>query len=220
VDWRRGGEPPPRVRMQVVDAIAHLRPAFPAVEKLVHAFHGEQNASVKTMLADLSFGTIPRLGSSVPVLEIPQDALLTEWTNLGDGVYQTFIRSDAAQAAVLALRYSFLDVTLHGVQVLSFDSQWTREQQTRMELQPGLDTLEITYRKLRGAPPAVHLVSPIGEKLPGAQTPSNDTELAALTAEWAKANAALGKALRVQAVPDQMIFAPRELRAKAGQNCV
>ena len=209
-------DPHPRVRMEVVDAIAHLRPAFPAVEKLVHAFHGEQNASVKQMLADLSSGTAPRLASSVPVLEIPKDALLAKWNNLGEGVYQTFIHSDAAQPAVLALRYSYLDVSLNGVQVLSFDSQWTSEQQARLELQPGLNTLEITYRKLRAAPPAVYLFSPIGEKLPDARLASDDTQLAAFSAEWEKTNATLGKALRVQAVPNQMIFAPRELRAKPG----
>ena len=209
-------DPHPRVRMEVVDAVAHLRPAFPVVEKLVHAFHGEQNGSVKQMLADLSFGTAARLGSSVPVLEVPKDALLAKWNSLGEGVYQTFIRSDAAQPAVLALRYSFLDVSLNGVQVLSFDSQWSSDQQARLELQPGLNTLEITYRKLRNAPPAVHLFSPIGEKLSGAQLPSDDTQLAAFTAEYEKANAKLGKALRVQAVLNQMIFAPRELRVKPG----
>ena len=206
----------PRVRMEVVDAIAHSRPAFPAVEKLVHSFHGEQNASVKQMLADLSAGTAPRLASSVPVLEIPKDALLAKWNNLGEGVCQTFIQSDAAQPAVLALRYSYLDVSLNGVQVLSFDSQWTSEQQARLELQPGLNTLEITYRKLRAAPPAVYLFSPIGEKLSGARLASDDAQLAAFSAEWEKTNATLGKALRVQAVPNQMIFAPRELRAKPG----
>ncbi len=206
----------PRVRMEIVDAIAHLRPAFPAVEKLVHSFHAEQNVSVKQMLADLSAGTAPRLASSVPVLEIPKDALLGKWNNLGEGVYQTFIRSDAAQPAVLALRYSYLDVSLNGVQVLSFDSQWTSEQQARLELQPGLNTLEIAYRKLRAAPPAVYLFSPIGEKLSGARLASDDAQLAAFSAEWEKTTAALGKALRVQAVPNQMIFAPRELRAKPG----
>jgi glucose/arabinose dehydrogenase/plastocyanin/lysophospholipase L1-like esterase len=209
-------DPHPRVRMQVVDAIAHLRPAFPAVESLVHAMHGEQNGSVKTMLADLGAGTAPRLASSVPVLEIPKDALLAKWNDLGDGVYQTFIRSDAAQPAVLAVKYSFLDVSLNGVQVLSFDSQWSSEQQARLELQPGLNTLEIKFRRLRGNPPAVHLFSPVGEKLPGAQLPSDDAQLAAFTAELEKLNATLGKALRVQAVPNQMIFAPRELRVKAG----
>ncbi len=209
-------DPHPRVRMEIVDAIAHLRPAFPAVDKLVHAFHGEQNASVKQMLADLSAGTVPRLANSVPVLEIPKDALLAKWSNLGEGVYQTFIHSDAAQPAVLALRHSFLDVSLNGVQVLSFDSQWTSEQQARLELQPGLNTLEITYRKLRAGPPAVYLFSPIGEKLTGARPASDDAQLAAFSAEWEKINATLGKALRVQAVPNQMIFAPRELRAKAG----
>ena len=206
----------PRVRMEVVDAIAHLRPAFPQVEHLTHAFHGEQNASVKQMLADLSHGTAPRLASSVPVLEMLPETRLAKWEDIGDGIFRTFLRSTAAQPAILSLKYSFLDVSLNGVQVLSFDSQWSSEQQARLELQPGLNTLEITYRKLKGAPPAVHLFSPIGGKLEGAQTATDDVQLAAFSAESDKVNATLGQALRVQAVPNLMQFAPRELRVKAG----
>ena len=206
----------PRVRMEIVDAIAHLRPAFPQVEQLTHAFHGEQNASVKQMLADLSHGTAPRLGSSVPVLEMLPETRLAKWTALGDGSYRTFLRSEAAQPAVLAVKYSYLDVSLNGVQVLSFDSQWSSEQQARLELQPGLNTLVIAYRQLKAEPPAVYLFSPSGGKLEGAQTATDDAQLAAFSAEWEKENAALGQALRVQAVPNQMQFAPRELRVKAG----
>ena len=206
----------PRVRMEVVDAIAHLRPSLPQVEQLTHAFHGEQNASVKQMLADLSHGTAPRIGSSVPVLEILPETRLAKWEDMGGGNFRTFLRSTAAQPAILSVKYSFLDVSLNGVQVLSFDSQWSSEQQARLELQPGLNTLEITYRKLKAAPPAVHLFSPAGGQLVGAQTAADDGQLSTFSAEWEKVNATLGKALRVQAVPNQMQFAPRELRVKTG----
>lgn len=62
----------------------------------------------------------------------------------------------------------------------------------------------------------MYLFTPIGEKLEGAQTATDDAQLAGFSAEWEKANAALGQALRVQAVPNLMQFAPRELRVKAG----
>lgn len=209
-------DPHPRVRMEVVGAIARLRPALPEVEPLTRAFDGEKNADVKKMLAALSHGTAPRLGSSVPVLEIPPETRLAKWESLDGGKFRTFLQSTNAQPAILSVKHSYLDVSLNGVQVLSFDSQWSSQQQVRMELQPGLNTVEITYRKLKGAPPAVYLFSPIGGKLEGAQTAGNDAQLAAFSAEWKKANAALGDALRVQAVPNQMQFAPRELRVKAG----
>ena len=213
---RVAGDEHPRVRMEVVDAIAHLRPALPQVEQLTHAYHNEQNASVKQMLADLAHGTTPRIGSSVPVLEILPETRLEKWEDKGGGNFRTFIRSTTAQTAILAVTYSFLDVSLNGVQVLSFDSPWSSQQQARLGLQPGLNTLEITYRNLKGAPPAVYFFSPIGGKLEGAQTATDDAQLAALSAEWEKVNATLGQALRVQAVPNQMQFAPRLLRVKAG----
>ena len=213
---RAASDEHPRVRMEVVDAIAHLRPAFPQVEQITHLFPDDQNANVKRMLADLAHGTAPRIGSSVPVLEILPETRLAKWQDMGGGNFRTFLRSTAAQPAILSVKYGFLDVSLNGIQVLSFDSRWSSEQQARLELQPGLNTIEITYRNLRGAPPAVYLFNPIGEKLEGAQTVADDAQLAAFSAEWKKSNAELGHALRVQAVPNQMQFAPRELRVKAG----
>lgn len=209
-------DPHPRVRMEVVDAIAHLRSGLPQMEQLAALFQAEGNASVKQMVADLAFGTAPRLGRSVPILETPPGSQLPAWNDLGGGRHQTFISSQTAQPAVLALRHSFLDILLNGVQVLSFDSQWTSEQQTRLDLKPGLNTLEIVYRQLDGAPPPVHLISPAGGRLEGASTAGNESDLAAFTAEWKKAEAELGPALRVQAVPNQLQFAPKELRVKAG----
>jgi uncharacterized cupredoxin-like copper-binding protein len=179
-------------------------------------FRDESHADVKDMLADLAHGTAPRLGSSVPVLENPEGSRLTAWTDLGGGRHRTFVRSQSAQPAVLALRHSFLDVFLNGVLVLSFDSQWSSEQQTRLELKPGLNALEIVYRQLGGQPPPVHLFSPAGTALADAQTAGDEAQLAVFAAEWDKLQAERGPALRVQAVPNLLQFAPRELRVRAG----
>jgi glucose/arabinose dehydrogenase len=213
---RAAGDEHPRVRMEVVNAIAHLRPALPQVEQLTRSFEGEKNTGVKQMLASLSHGTAPRLGSSVPVIEILPETLLAKWEDRGGGNFRAFLRSAAAQPAILSVKYGFLDVSLNGVQALSFDSQWSSEQQARLELQPGLNAIEITYRKLKAKPPAVYLFNPVGGKLEGTQTARDDAQLAAFSSEWEKADAALGQALRVQAVPNQMLFAPRELRVIAG----
>ena len=208
-------DPHPRVQMEVVDAVAHLRAAFPLVE---HALHGipDTHADVKHMLADLRHGTAPRKGRSVPVIEIAPDTRLAQWVDAGGGVSRTFVKADAAQPATLAVRSSFLDVALNGVRVLSQDNPWSSDQQPALALQPGLNVLEITYRQLKGAPPAVHLFSPLGQRLTGVQIPGDEVQLAVVRAEWDKAQAELGEALRVQAVPNTMQFAPRELRAKAG----
>jgi len=206
----------PRVRMEVVDAIAHLRSSSPQIEQLTPVFGSETNPHVKQMLADLDHGTAPRLGSSVPVLAMPPGSRLDHWTHLGQNRYRTIIRSQAPQPALLALRYSFLDVTLNSMPMLSFDSQWSSEQQTRLPLQAGLNVLEITYRQLSGNPPPVHLFSPAGTPLEQAEPATSEAQLAEMTLEWGKIEAALESITRVQAVPHQLQFAPRQLRAKAG----
>jgi len=213
---RAATDPHPRVRMEVVDAIAHLRSSHPLVEQLTTAFREESHPDVTAMLADLTHGTTPRLGSSVPVLETPEGARLNAWSDLGSGRHRTFIHSEAAQPAVLALRHSFLDVFLNERLVLSFDSQWSSEQQTRLALDPGLNVLEIVYRQLGGPPPPVHVFSPDGTALAGARTAGDAAQLAAFAAAWESRQADRGPALRIQAVPHLLQFAPRELRVAAG----
>lgn len=210
-------DPHPRVRMEVVSAIARLRSSLPEVDALIREFDGEKNANVAQMLTSLQHGTSARLGSSVPVLEIRPETRLTQWEKIGEGKYRTFVRSAREQAAILSLKHSFLDVSFNGVQVLSFDSQWSSQQQVRLALQHGWNMVEITYRKLRGNPPAVHLFTPLGGILKDAESPIDQNQLADFAATWQKQHADAGNVLRVQAVPNQMLFAPRELRVRAGQ---
>ena len=80
-----------------------------------------------------------------------------------------------------------------------------------------MNTIEITYRRLRNAPPHVFIYDSLGQPLAGARFAADPSALTAMAATWEKAHAADADALRVQAVPNQMQFAPRELRVKAGQ---
>ncbi len=206
----------PRVRMEVVSAIARLRPAYPKIDSLVRELEGEKNTNVLQMLASLAHGTTARLGNSVPVLEIRPETRLVQWEKRDGGKFRTFFRSDREQPAILSVKHSFLDISINGVQVLSFDSQWSSQQQVGLALQRGLNIVEISYRKLRGAPPAVYLFTPVGASLQGVETAVHERQLAAFADEWQKLHADSGNVLRVQAVPNQMQFAPRELRVKAG----
>ncbi len=207
-------DPHPRVQMEVVDAIAHLRPTMPAVEHALHALT-TTSGDVQHMLADLKHGTKPAKGRSVPVLEIAPETRLTQWQDLGKGTRRTFVQADAAQPAVLSVRHGYLDVLVNGVQLLSSDSMWINDQQVQLDLRPGLNVIEITFRNARGMP-AVFLYDPLGQRLTTARPAADPASLSALAAEFEKANAALGDALIVQAVPNQMQFAPKELRMKAG----
>ena len=133
-----------------------------------------------------------------------------------DGTYRTFVDVTTPQTAVLSVKHGFIDISANGVQLASADSTYSTEQQVVFELQPGLNAIEITYRRLRNAPPPVFVYDSLGQPLAGARFASDATALKDFAAAWAKAHAADADALRVQAVPNQMQFAPRELRVKAG----
>ncbi|MST93907.1 MAG: hypothetical protein EXS33_01300 [Pedosphaera sp.] len=207
-------DPHPRVQMEVVDAIAHLRPAVPAVE---HALHGltTTHADVQHMLADLKHGTKPAKGRSVPVLEIAPETRLTQWLDLGKGTRRTFVKAEAAQPAVLSVRHGYLDVLVNGVQLLSSDSMWINDQQVQLDLRSGLNVIDVAFRNTKNPPP-VFLYDPLGQRLTTARPAADTNSLSALAAEFEKASAAFGDALIVRAVPNKMQFAPKELRVKAG----
>jgi glucose/arabinose dehydrogenase/azurin len=235
------GDPHPRVRMAAINAVAHLRPTRPGFDAVVAHLHPTEPA-VQQMLTDLRAGTQPRKGRSVPVLEVSPATRVDHWLTLAstgaseptsalkgaakqkgkaavssDGSYRTFIDVTTPQTAVLSVKHGYLDISANGIQLASADSPYSSEQQVAFELQPGLNTLEITYRRLRNPPPPVFVYDALGQPLTGARFAADAAALKTFAAAWEKAHAADANALRVQAVPNQMQFAPRELRVKAGQ---
>jgi plastocyanin/lysophospholipase L1-like esterase len=228
-------DPHPRVQMEVVDAVAHLRPTLPAVEHALHGLHST-HGDVQHMLSDLRHGTRPFRGRSVPVLEMAPGTRVRHWqwqavkepgaplafdaeagggAGPGAGIYRTFLRSDVAQPASLMLKHGFLDVALNGVQLLSHDSQWSSEQQVQLELQAGLNVIEVEFRRIGARPPSVYLFDPLGQPLSRIQSVADAGGLAAMASAWDQMKAAGGDALVVRAAPG-LQFVPRELRVKAG----
>ena len=224
----------PRVRMAVVNVAAFLRSEQPGLE---HLFHGlsDPNPAVAQMVKDLSLGTRPLKGRSVPVLEMAQDCRLPVWQSsrpdgevfdsvggkapLGgsNGTWRTLVRVEKPQSAMLSIKHGYLDVFVNGVQLLSSDSMWSSQQQAQFELAKGLNRLEVSFRKLKGGLPAVYLSSLLGERLEGVASAGDPAALGELGAAWEASHAADADAVRVQAVPNQMQFAPREIRVKAGK---
>ncbi len=230
----------PRVAMAVVNAVSHLRPTRPGVEQAIAHVHASAPA-VRQVLADLQAGTQPRASRSVPVLDLPRATRIDHWINLGQTgsgdvdpyataeqkarsmapttrSYRTLVESDVAQPAVLSVKHGFLDVRVNGVQRLTMDSPYSSENQISVELRPGVNSIEIAYRRLRGEPPPVYLFDPVGQPLARVRMAESASALQGFADTWEKANSDAPGALRVQAVPNQMQFAPAELRAKAGQS--
>ena len=235
-------DPHPRVRMAVVNAVSHLRangqPQFESALTRITA----TEPPVQQMLADLKFGTTPRKGRSVPVLEIAPETKGAQWLFLGESettepsasstaadqkkgrtapvkvkTYRTFIDTSAAQTALLSVKHGFLDVSANGVQLLSADNSFSTEQQVQIELHPGLNSIEIAFRRVKPMLPPVFICDPLGQPLAGARFAADEAALKAFAARWDQEHAGDASALRVQAVPNLMQFAPRELRVKAGQ---
>ncbi len=235
------GDPHPRVRMAAINAVAHLRPTRPAFDAVVAHLHPAEPA-VQQMLTDLRAGTQPHKGRSVPVLEVSPATQVQHWLSTTTATtdtpaappakgpkqkgkaaapvnqtVRTFIEVTTPQTAVLSVKHGYLDISANGVQLASADSPYSSEQQVAFELQRGLNSVEITFRRLRGGPPPVFIFDSLGQPLAGARFPADPAAVRESAAAWAKATAADAGALRVQAVTNQMQFAPRELRAQAGR---
>ncbi|MFM8335958.1 MAG: plastocyanin/azurin family copper-binding protein, partial [Opitutaceae bacterium] len=237
---RAGGDEHPRVRMAAINVVAHLRPQRPGIDAALAHLHAAGNAE-KQMLADLSAGTASRVSRSVPVLAVAPETRLRHWLDLGETgegelnpyatpeqkrkaknrptttrTFRTFLQVDTPQTAVLAVKHGYLELKANGVQVLSSESPYSTEHQVEIPLRRGLNQIEAAFRRLKGEPPPVFLHDPTGQPLPGARLAASADALKPWAAEWDQAESADHGALRVQAAPGLMQFAPTQLRVKAG----
>jgi azurin len=196
--------------------------------------------ALQAMQQTLKIGTKPAKGRSVPVLELNPSTRVPHW--LSDEVAspqptesapgqnagkkpkpsaartaRTYLESDQAQTALLSVSHGYLDISLNGVQLLSSDSPYSKLQQVQLELQKGLNLVEIVFRKIKADAPPVFICDMTGDPLQQARLAKAPVELQGFEEAWKKAHAADANALRVQAVPNLLQFAPKELRAKAGQ---
>jgi uncharacterized cupredoxin-like copper-binding protein len=223
----------PRVRMAVLNVVALLRPDFPQFDHVLHGFTDE-NPAVAQMLQDLRLGTRPLKGRSVPVLEMAPDSQLLCWqskrpdgevweagggkTPMGgsNGTWVTLVDSGVAQPALLSVKHGYVDIVVNGVQLLSADSMWSSQQQAQFDLNKGLNRIEISFRNLKGNVPPIYLSNLLGERPEQVRTSNTPSILSELNAAWSLAHSAEAGVLHVQAVPNQMQFAPKELRVKRG----
>ena len=234
-------DPHPRVRMAVINVVAHLRANGDFRADQVLSGIATTEPAVRQMLDDLKVGTIPAKGRSVPVLNIAPESEIKQWLFVGETgtseqeaypraadpmkgkpapiktkTYRTFIDADVAQTALLSVKHGYLDISANGVQLLTADSPYSSEQQVQLDLQKGLNLIEIAYRRAKATPPPVFIYDLLGQPLKSARVAADQAALTAGASTWEKAHAADTNALRVQAVPNLMQFAPKELRAKAG----
>ena len=203
-----------------------------------------QEPAVGQMVRDLGAGTRPTKGRSVPVLEVSPATEVRQWLAApspgagnagGQGpaeekqkgktappkafVYRSFIEAQLPQTVLLNVKHGYVDISANGVQLLAADSPYSSQQQVQFELQKGVNLVELAFRKLKNkeARPPVFVCDTLGQVIEGARFAQDEPALAGLAAAWEEAHAADSGALRVQAVPNLLQFAPKEIRVKAGQ---
>jgi azurin len=204
-----------------------------AWEKVLEGMNTSE-AVVQKMVADLKVGLKPAKGRSVPVLRVEPESTVRHWQNVSGESHanaakgapagatrniRTFVRASEAQTVLLSVKHGHIDVSANGVQLLSSDNSYSAQQQVQLDLTPGLNLIELNLRKVSpkiGMPP-VFLCNTLGQALTEAHLPADESELRAFAEQWDKAHADEQSALRVQAVPNLLQFAPREFRVKAGQ---
>ncbi|MDF2378161.1 MAG: ThuA domain-containing protein [Verrucomicrobiales bacterium] len=229
-------DPHPRVQIEVIDAVAHLRPSFPGLESVL-ATITPVNKHVSDSLAYLDYGIEPAKGRSVPVLDVAKESQLMSWHYLGvegentpvelqigqakfpgEGLFRTFVHSDKAQPAIVAINHKNLEVRVNDILKFSQNSLWSGDQQVNVELEPGLNVIEIKLGKGRrsgGSMPPVYLYDPVGQALAGAQYPTSLEILQASAGEYDKMIAERGNLLFIQAAAG-LQFSPTQLRATPG----
>ena len=226
----------PRTQIELIDAVAHLRPTHPEIESVL-ANLNPLTSAVKKSLAFLDNGIEPLKGRSVPVLEVDKESQLAHWLWFGKegdedpttynalkeklpplGLYRSFIHSNKAQPAVIAVNHRSIDVRLNESLVFSQNSLWSGDQQINVELQEGLNVIEIFLkngrRKTKSMPP-VYVYDPVGRALREAEYPNKEETLKKSAAQFDKLVAERGEVLRVQTAAG-LLFSPTELTVTAG----
>ena len=226
----------PRVQIEVIDAVAHLRPRYPEVDACLTTLV-PANKHVSDSLATLDYGIEPAKGRSVPVLEVAPEARLTHWLWLGPdgknaplekvvgrgslpgvGLFRTFVYVEHAQSAIIAINHKSLEIRVNDVVKFSQDSLWSGDQQVNVDLVPGLNVVEVFLRKGRRPSktlPTVSLYDPVGQALSDAKYITDMNLLRDAAAAHARLVAERGNVLRVQAAAG-LQFAPKKLRVVPG----
>jgi hypothetical protein len=236
----------PRVRMAAINVAAQLRANGDL--HAVHAITGivSSEPAVRQMLEDLKAGTTPAKGRSVPVLNVAPESEVMQWIFVGETgsveqkayptaadiengktvsiktkTYRTFIDADNAQTALLTVNHGYLDISVNGVQLLTVETPYSAQQQVQLDLQKGLNLVEIAYRRVKSTPPPVFIYDPLGQPLTNAHFAVEQTAPTASASAWEKAHAADTDALRVQAVPNLMQLRQRNFTPKpAGRRII
>ncbi|MBB21848.1 MAG: hypothetical protein CMN04_02990 [Roseibacillus sp.] len=224
----------PRVRAEVIHVVSHLQQKDQSYAALLGEVDVSESKELQIILEDASHGVSSGMGPEIPVLQTPEESKLGLWlleedgqkerffsfgTKAGSfGTMRTFVRSAESRKAVLSIRHSYVKVFLNGAPVISSANWWSSDWNVQVELQEGINQIEVKYVKGRGARgyAPVYLYDPLGSRVDGLVMAETEEELRAMFAEHDQLHGLKDSVITVSAVPNQLAFFPREFRLKAG----
>ncbi|MAT31886.1 MAG: hypothetical protein CMP29_08870 [Roseibacillus sp.] len=224
----------PRVRAEVIHVVSHLQQKDQSYAALLGEVDVSESKELQIILEDASHGVSSGMGPEIPVLQTPEESKLSLWlleedgqkerffsfgTKAGSfGTMRTFVRSPKRRKAVLSIRHSYVKVFLNGTPVISSANWWSSDWNVQVELQEGINQIEVKYVKGRGARgyAPVYLYDPLGSRVDGLVMAETEEELRAMFAEHDQLHGLNDSVITVSAVPNQLAFFPREFRLKAG----
>ena len=226
-------DPHPRVRAEVINAVSHLQQKDPRWTSLLGRIDSSGYPVLATMLKDLRYGTRPAKGPEVPVLKVPGESQLTQWIkdkqvirvepgglrNIKEALIKTYLHAAEARSAILHLRHQHARVSVNGVQLLDAGTWWSSDWNLQVSLRKGVNEIEIAFTggsRAQGIAP-VYLFSPLGTLLEGVRHPGSQSDLQKAARDYGATYGIDSDTIRLTAVPNQLAFAPRELRIQRGR---
>ena len=224
----------PRVRVEVIHVVSHLQQKDQSYAALLGEVDVSESKDLQTILEDASHGVSSGMGPEIPVLQKPEESKLGLWllkengqkerffsfgTKAGSfGTMRTFVRSPERRKALLSIRHSYVKVFLNGTPVISSANWWSSDWNVQVELQEGINQIEVKYVKGRGAGgyAPLYLYDPLGAPVDGLVMAETEEQLRAMFAAHDQLHGLKGSAMRVSAVANQLAFFPKEFRLKAG----
>jgi azurin len=168
---------------------------------------------------------------------VAPDSRLTNWLWLGEegenapielevgkgtmpavGLFRTFVEAEEPRSAIIGITHLNLEVRLNDVVKFSQSSLWSADQQVNVELEPGLNVIEIFLKKGRRAAkamPPVFLYDPVGQALAGVAYSNDLNSLQTAAGKYETFVAERGNVLHIQAAAG-LQFSPKQLSVTPG----
>ncbi|MEM0968548.1 MAG: plastocyanin/azurin family copper-binding protein, partial [Verrucomicrobiota bacterium] len=212
-----------RVKIVALGAISYLTQYLSDIATLLDDVSAEKGSPVASALENAKRYADPPLQPVVPIFEVSEGAIVTQWTATSDGA-AIWIRSKADKELTLRSKGNpFVNVDVNNLPVIRASGDtFTTEFQLPIHLKKGVNeiryVLTMSGKKKFGAPD-LYIMDREGGKPRGVQYPKNGEISQQWEAEYQKKYATVGENhIYLKAVPGKMVFNEPEITVPAGKS--